>query len=319
MSATNSEQARGRRGASRALAFHLELPHQACHPRQSHPHRAGEPGPSRDRRGLNCLLTLDLGTSAAKAALLDLEGRFLAAASAEYPTIHTPDGGTEQDPAHWVRAARIAITEVLPPGGEVAALGLTGQMQDLVLEGARGGVGGERHDVGGGHRVARCTHPHLVACRRPRRRDRPGPPTAPDQRRWRGCGPHRRSRPRPAGRPHRNTDRARARGCGCWRRWSYWWCGRFWAGAASGRRGSGLRSLAADQETAAAVAGDSPADGHGGWTAAGFVHSVPTRQPALTASPRACARRHGQARCPAEHAAWSGPGGRRPPAGQRYW
>ena len=95
------------------------------------------------------LLTLDLGTSAAKAALLDLEGRFLAAASAEYPTIHTPDGGTEQDPAHWVRAARIAITEVLPPGGEVAALCLTGQMQDLVLEGARGGVGGELHDVGG--------------------------------------------------------------------------------------------------------------------------------------------------------------------------
>ena len=80
------------------------------------------------------LLCLDLGTTSAKAALLDLSGRTLAAASAEYPTRHTADGGAEQDPADWVRAARTAIARSLPPAAGVAALCLTGQMQDLVLE-----------------------------------------------------------------------------------------------------------------------------------------------------------------------------------------
>src|SRR5699024_4170152 len=86
------------------------------------------------------LLSLDLGTTSAKAALIDLEGRSLATASADYPIHHTPDGGCEQDPADWVRAARTAIVHVLPPAMDVAALCLTGQMQDLVLEGARGPV-----------------------------------------------------------------------------------------------------------------------------------------------------------------------------------
>src|SRR5699024_812456 len=81
------------------------------------------------------LLCLALGTTSAKAALLALSGRTRAAASAEYPTRHTADGGAEQDPADWVRAARTAIARTLPPAAEVAALCLTGQMQDLVLEG----------------------------------------------------------------------------------------------------------------------------------------------------------------------------------------
>src|SRR5699024_10923826 len=81
-----------------------------------------------------------LGTTSAKAALIDLEGRTLATADAEYPIRHTPDGGCEQDPADWVRAARIAIGGVLPPTAGIAALCLTGQMQDLVLEGERGAI-----------------------------------------------------------------------------------------------------------------------------------------------------------------------------------
>ena len=86
------------------------------------------------------LLSLDLGTTSAKAALIDLEGRSLATAGADYPLHHTPDGGCEQEPGDWVRAARNAIVRVLPPAMDVAALCLTGQMQDLVLEGARGPV-----------------------------------------------------------------------------------------------------------------------------------------------------------------------------------
>ncbi|WP_152351317.1 FGGY family carbohydrate kinase [Brachybacterium subflavum] len=85
------------------------------------------------------LLCLDLGTSSAKAALIDLEGRPLATASAPYPTTSTPDGGSEQDPAQWIHAARTAIAQVLPRSADVAALCLTGQMQDLILESSASG------------------------------------------------------------------------------------------------------------------------------------------------------------------------------------
>lgn len=80
------------------------------------------------------LLCLDLGTSAAKAALLALDGTTRAQVVRGYPTRTTADGGAEQDPADWVRAAREAITQLL--GGadaELLALSITGQMQDLVL------------------------------------------------------------------------------------------------------------------------------------------------------------------------------------------
>lgn len=86
------------------------------------------------------LRCLDLGTSSAKAALIDPNGRTIAFASAEYATRQTPDGGAQQIPADWVRAARAAIARALPPRVEVAALCLTGQMQDLVLEGEHGAV-----------------------------------------------------------------------------------------------------------------------------------------------------------------------------------
>lgn len=99
------------------------------------------------------LLCLDLGTSAAKAALLDLDGTVHRRAEAPYPTRHAADGTAEQDPRDWERAARAVIVELLEaapaakasvdgaapapvpdtaPDGEVAALVLTGQMQDFV-------------------------------------------------------------------------------------------------------------------------------------------------------------------------------------------
>lgn len=99
------------------------------------------------------LLCLDLGTSAAKAALLDLDGTVHLRAEAPYPTRHAADGTAEQDPRDWERAARAVIAELLEaapaakasgdgaapapvpdtaPDVEVAALVLTGQMQNLV-------------------------------------------------------------------------------------------------------------------------------------------------------------------------------------------
>lgn len=86
------------------------------------------------------LLCLDLGTSSAKAAMIDLEGRWLAGASAPYPTRTTADGGAEQDPEDWIRAARTAIAQATPPRADIGALCLTGQMQDLILEGDHGAV-----------------------------------------------------------------------------------------------------------------------------------------------------------------------------------
>lgn len=80
------------------------------------------------------LLCLDLGTSAAKAALLTLDGTTRAQASSGYPTVVTADGGAEQDPADWLRAARDAIAQLLHGTDEKpVALSITGQMQDLVL------------------------------------------------------------------------------------------------------------------------------------------------------------------------------------------
>lgn len=86
------------------------------------------------------LLCLDLGTSSAKAAMIDLDGRTLALGSASYVTTALPGGGAEQDPEDWLRAARAAIGQVATAGIEVAALCLTGQMQDLVLEGGHGAL-----------------------------------------------------------------------------------------------------------------------------------------------------------------------------------
>lgn len=85
------------------------------------------------------ILALDLGTSGAKAALIDVRtGRPTASAFRPYPTRNLPGGGVEQDPADWLHAARAAITGCLGDGVRPAALSLTGQMQDLICLDASG-------------------------------------------------------------------------------------------------------------------------------------------------------------------------------------
>lgn len=95
---------------------------------------APAPAPALYPDPMTALLCLDLGTSAVKAAVLDVDGTLIAAGTAEYPTTTFPAGGAEQCPVDWVRAARTAITRCLPTDARIAALSLTGQMQDLVLE-----------------------------------------------------------------------------------------------------------------------------------------------------------------------------------------
>src|ERR1700687_1380873 len=91
------------------------------------------------------LLGIDVGTGGTRAVLLDEAGRVLGAATAEHAPMASPElGWAEQDPRDWWRAARGGISECLKKGsgsaGEVAAIGLSGQMHGLVLLDAAGEV-----------------------------------------------------------------------------------------------------------------------------------------------------------------------------------
>jgi xylulokinase len=90
------------------------------------------------------LLGIDVGTTGAKAVLLDLAGTVLAEATNEYP-LYTPRPlWAEQEPRDWWTATVASIRQVLrrgqTPGEAVAGIGLTGQMHGLVLLDGRGEV-----------------------------------------------------------------------------------------------------------------------------------------------------------------------------------
>ncbi len=87
------------------------------------------------------LLGLDVGTTGAKAVLVDPEGRVLAASTHDYPLLVPRPGWTEQDPEAWWEAAVRSIRTVLSQASaEVVAIGLTGQMHGLVALDGQGRV-----------------------------------------------------------------------------------------------------------------------------------------------------------------------------------
>ena len=80
---------------------------------------------------------VDVGTTGAKALLVDATGAVVARSVHEYP-LHTPrPGWAEQDPHDWWRAAVAAIRDVLAASGarpeEVRGLGLSGQQHGSVF------------------------------------------------------------------------------------------------------------------------------------------------------------------------------------------
>ncbi|HEU5058237.1 MAG TPA: FGGY family carbohydrate kinase, partial [Kofleriaceae bacterium] len=87
------------------------------------------------------LLGIDLGTSGARAVLVEAaSGRVVAGASAEYP-LHTPRPlWAEQDPHDWWQGAVAAVRAALAAGGrvDVRGVGLSGQMHGVVLLDDRG-------------------------------------------------------------------------------------------------------------------------------------------------------------------------------------
>jgi xylulokinase len=83
------------------------------------------------------VLGIDLGTSGTKTVLFDEKGQAVAAKTIEYPLYQERNGWAEQDPLDWWQAARDTIRSVLETSGidsgEIAALGISGQMHGLVM------------------------------------------------------------------------------------------------------------------------------------------------------------------------------------------
>lgn len=90
------------------------------------------------------LLGLDIGTSGAKALLVDEHGRVLATAMVEYPLATPRPLWSEQDPADWWRGSQEALRQVVQQAGDTATrivgLGLTGQMHGSVFLDHQGAV-----------------------------------------------------------------------------------------------------------------------------------------------------------------------------------
>ncbi len=93
---------------------------------------------------MTVLVGLDVGTTGAKAVLIDPDGRVLAAVTTEYPLLTPRVGWTEQNPTDWwkgtVASIRGALDQASVTGKNVAAIGLTGQMHGLVALDGNGGV-----------------------------------------------------------------------------------------------------------------------------------------------------------------------------------
>jgi xylulokinase len=86
-----------------------------------------------------CALGLDLGTSSAKAVVVDTAGRVLAQASAGYAVTAARAGYAESEPGDWWDAVTACAREaVQAAGAQPAAIGLSGQMHGLVLTAADG-------------------------------------------------------------------------------------------------------------------------------------------------------------------------------------
>ena len=91
---------------------------------------------------MSLLLGLDIGTSGAKALLIDAAGTVKAEAMNEYPMFAPRPMWTEQNPEDWWQATVKSVRQVLAgvEPGQVAAMGLTGQMHGLVLLDRHGDV-----------------------------------------------------------------------------------------------------------------------------------------------------------------------------------
>lgn len=89
-------------------------------------------------------LGIDASTTATKALLIDADGAVVGVAAAEYGYATPRPLWSEQDPALWwdgaAQSVRALLQQTGVDAGEIAAVGLTGQMHGLVLLDAHGAV-----------------------------------------------------------------------------------------------------------------------------------------------------------------------------------
>ncbi len=80
------------------------------------------------------ILTIDIGTTACKVIVFDLEGNILAKANREYPTYTPQIEWAEQDPLDWWNEAVEGIKEVAQAAGAdgIVAIGLSSQRETVV-------------------------------------------------------------------------------------------------------------------------------------------------------------------------------------------
>ena len=87
---------------------------------------------------MGALVGIDVGTTGVKAIAIDRRGEVLARAERGYPLSTPRPGWSEQDPEDWRRAAEAALADL--GVGEIAGIGLSGQMHGLVVLDAAGRV-----------------------------------------------------------------------------------------------------------------------------------------------------------------------------------
>lgn len=90
------------------------------------------------------LLGVDLGTGGTKTILFDSKGLIVAEAMEEYPMYQPRNGWAEQDADDWIRAGFSTIKAVINKSGinpgDIAGIGISGQMHGLVMLDAEGKV-----------------------------------------------------------------------------------------------------------------------------------------------------------------------------------
>ncbi len=86
---------------------------------------------------MNYFLGLDVGTTGAKAILIDEDGKVVSTASSEYPMFNPKPLWAEQNPEDWWKAVQVSFQKITAQSKinaeEIKGIGLTGQMHGLVL------------------------------------------------------------------------------------------------------------------------------------------------------------------------------------------
>lgn len=93
-----------------------------------------------EQPGTELLVAIDVGTSGARAAALDLDGRRIHEVRRSYPTSSPSEGWAEQDPRAWRSAAISALHGLVADLGgrhRILGIGLTGQCPSVCLVDAR--------------------------------------------------------------------------------------------------------------------------------------------------------------------------------------